>query len=351
MDLRRPMILGMFDKGALDHSKVRLIYFSKMLRIKQRAKLLVRVFSIDLYIDKESDKNILSIEGPLSSNVCVNKNYKCKKYFTVSNLSINDLINISQQTMDTHGKYNHATNNCRDFSKKLMENINTQSSNVNSQNSVKNNINFCGFADFNNNEKIKLITNSNDCWELQTYINEYYENNFKKCMDNDSNTHQDGNNINGKHCSSFSRSKHGSYDKSGHFIESQAISLEQVKKEFHLRYKYNNLRIIRQGNLKRKSRILGRWNKVWCVLTVNQMLYIFADYKMIDLPEDMIQIKGQIVEPDDENREKPKNNIFYVNNGVFEAESNESLQRWIKTIRYYGGKSAITFKKPIVTCG
>ena len=66
--------------------------------------LLVRVFSIDLYKSKDNGKNILSIEGPHAERVCFDS-YECKKYFTVSHLSINDLVQIAQETMENHGTY------------------------------------------------------------------------------------------------------------------------------------------------------------------------------------------------------------------------------------------------------
>ena len=313
MDSRRPMILALFDKGSLDHSKVRLIYFSKILRHKIRPKLLVRVFSIDMYIDIESGKNVLSIEGPLLARFFVD-GYKCKKYFSVSNLCMNDLIDIAQVTMSQHGEYNKITNNCRSFSQKLMENANV-----------------ADLAKFNQNKEIKFITNSTDCWMLETYMAEYFDNNFKDSNKNPKQSDDNKNTID-------------------HFMRSQEISFASVKQDFHIRYKYNNLKIIKQGYLKMQTNYLGRWKSVWCVLTTNRMLHLFDDDKMRQSPLDSVQIKGRIVQPDDCNRKNPKNNKFYLGNSkIFQAPSNESLQSWIKTLRYYGSKSANSMKIAITT--
>lgn len=314
MNLRRPMILALFDKGSLDHSKVRLIYFTKIIRRKAKPKLLVRILSIDLFVDSKSYKNVLSIEGPLSQSMLID-NYKCKKYFSISNLCINDLIKVAQKTMSNHGEYNLLTNNCRDYSKKLMENVNVCN---------------LGFQKYNRNKHIELVTNGSDCWMLQTYMMEYFDNNFQT---------NENENENEKDCDENDSDN----DKIGGFIQAQQISFESVKEDFHIRNKYNNLKIVKQGYLHQKRGFVGKWQKVWCVLTMNEVLYLFDNDKMIQDPLDSIQIFRRVVERD------PKNNKFYIDNATFEAKNKDILKSWVKTIRYCGGKSANNIGKWIVT--
>ena len=378
MDLRRPMILGMFDKGSLDHSKIRLIYFSKVLKKNNNYnnsnnnELLVRVFSIDLYKNSENGNNILSIEGPLSENVYFD-NYKCKKYFTISNMSINDLIDIAKETMEKHGKYNVLLNNCRDYSKQLMENV---------EKGIKNNTGY-KFSLCNNNKQVEIIRNEKDCWVLQTYINEYFDNNFKYspmnrdgdgydygdgdgdgdlkqdlfAMDNDSDADvesddsykQQENERLKKANKNKNKKKSKSKGNNNVFVESKAISFDLVEKEFNMRYKYNNIKIVKQGYLHKKSRHLNVWKNRYCVLTANYMLYTFKNCQMRNDPTECIKIKGQMVQADDQNKENGKNNIFYVNTFVFKAETDQCKWNWINAIKTWGGRSSNVVKMNVAT--
>ena len=61
MDHDREMIIGFWSKGMFDHASIFVCYFSE----KPECQVIGRVFSFELFTDKESKKNVLSIKGPI----------------------------------------------------------------------------------------------------------------------------------------------------------------------------------------------------------------------------------------------------------------------------------------------
>ena len=147
----RPMVMTMFSKHKLDHSVVRLIYFSESTKKNNnndnsehktdRPLLLIRVFSVDLIwqeymtsnAKKPKKRNVLRIHGPISDIKDI-YDYNIDQFAILdgnNNLSIKRLIKIAEETMNEFGDYKLIRNNCRDFSKKFMLNVIKQYNNMN----------------------------------------------------------------------------------------------------------------------------------------------------------------------------------------------------------------------------
>ena len=151
LQVKRPMIMAMFSKNKISHSKVRLIYFSQIpkndkinpytnkMHKNYKPLLLVRVFSIELRfsideITKER-KNLLRIAGLLINTKDIHE-YPCDKFVLLgtdnndddamnhnANSSMQDLIEIAEKTINGRGAYNRYLNNCRHFSIDFMKNV------------------------------------------------------------------------------------------------------------------------------------------------------------------------------------------------------------------------------------
>ena len=173
----RPMIVGIFDSDIFSHSEVRIIYFStnkktissddKSHHTKNKtnsvcdehdddALLLVRVFCVDLRINKETGKNVLYVNGPFENPFKI-YHRQCKSYLLL-NTSIESIIKTAKETMKEHGDYSYFLNNCRHFSSALMKNIEKKYQALEIANS----------KGVNNNEQ--RINND----VVQTYIAEYF---------------------------------------------------------------------------------------------------------------------------------------------------------------------------------
>eukprot|EP01084_Bolivina_argentea_P302057 521320_1 len=112
LNYNREMLIGRWE-GKIIHTSVFICYFSRI-----DNKLVARVFCIELLLESETKKNILSIKGPIYST----RDYKCKEFY-IAHMSMNSLINIAKTTMNVHGKYEYISNNCRHFTNRFLKNI------------------------------------------------------------------------------------------------------------------------------------------------------------------------------------------------------------------------------------
>eukprot|EP01084_Bolivina_argentea_P290520 499050_1 len=147
LDVKREMIIGLFDKHMLSHSKVCVIYFSKIAEDSEsdneedekdalegislgsaintlfdtyNETMAVRLFQFELFINKNKE-NILSITGPDK----VTGAYTCKQFYAVKT-TMNKLIEIGRDAMNNHGSYNYVLNNCRYFTTSYLEAVKAQ---------------------------------------------------------------------------------------------------------------------------------------------------------------------------------------------------------------------------------
>eukprot|EP01084_Bolivina_argentea_P290519 499049_1 len=156
LDAQREMIIGLFDKHIFSHSKVCVVYFSRIkwedldetdekkiekidcmhddicegillgeaindiLGPKQIGSMAPRLFQFELFTN-ENKENVLSITGPEK----MPKGYKCKQFYAVKS-TMNKLIEIGKNVMNNHGKYNYVYNNCRYFTSSYLDAVKTE---------------------------------------------------------------------------------------------------------------------------------------------------------------------------------------------------------------------------------
>ena len=77
-----------------------------------------RLFMIDLFVTKETNKNILAYTGPF----CDRKDYTFEKLCPI-NASMDDVIKLANKIMVEFGDYNYLTNNCHTFANKLFDSL------------------------------------------------------------------------------------------------------------------------------------------------------------------------------------------------------------------------------------
>eukprot|EP00483_Globobulimina_turgida_P009765 UN09784 len=112
LNFTRELLIGRWE-AKLIHTSVFICYFSRI-----SSKLVARVFCVELLLESESKKNILSIKGPIYST----RDYKCKEFY-IAHTSMSTLIKIAKNTMNLHGKYEYLGNNCRHFTNSFLKNI------------------------------------------------------------------------------------------------------------------------------------------------------------------------------------------------------------------------------------
>eukprot|EP01084_Bolivina_argentea_P143595 252110_1 len=153
---KREMIIGLFDKHMFSHSKVCVVYFSKIAAhdeideekeekyemdedvegiplgvaiaslLSGPAKTIMapRLFQFELFIN-ENKENILSVTGPEK----LPEGYTCKQFYAIKS-TMNNLIDIGRNVMNNHGKYNYVLNNCRYFTSSYLELVKAETDSV-----------------------------------------------------------------------------------------------------------------------------------------------------------------------------------------------------------------------------
>eukprot|EP01084_Bolivina_argentea_P027761 51571_1 len=99
----------------IGHAAVCVAYF-----VKTNNGITCRIFMIELFIKGKSNEKIFSIHGPL----CGTRQYKLvSNYYCFVKASMDDIISIAKLTIEQHGDYDLLFNNCRHYTRSLLNSI------------------------------------------------------------------------------------------------------------------------------------------------------------------------------------------------------------------------------------
>eukprot|EP01084_Bolivina_argentea_P027762 51574_1 len=99
----------------IGHAAVCVAYF-----VQTGNGITCRIFMIELFIKGKSNEKIFSIHGPL----CGTRQYKLvSNYYCFVKASMDDIISIAKLTIEQHGDYDLLFNNCRHYTRSLLNSI------------------------------------------------------------------------------------------------------------------------------------------------------------------------------------------------------------------------------------
>eukprot|EP01084_Bolivina_argentea_P027760 51570_1 len=99
----------------IGHAAVCVAYF-----VNTNKGITCRIFMIELFTKGKPNEKIFSIHGPL----CGTRQYKLvSNYYCFVKASMDDIISIAKLTIEQHGDYDLLFNNCRHYTRSLLNSI------------------------------------------------------------------------------------------------------------------------------------------------------------------------------------------------------------------------------------